>query len=290
MEKINGNSVALGLFDGVHRGHRAVLSAAAQYQRSGVFTFTPESIPQKHGAPFQYIYPSQQKFALLRDLGMAEIYAPDFATICALDGETFCKNILLEHFHANDVFCGADFRFGKGASCNTDDLRNFGEKFGFSVHCIAPVCCDGEKISSTRIRSAIAAGNMELSADLLGAHYQLLSEVVAGNAIGREHAVPTVNMTFSPRQLVPRYGVYVSRTVTPAGTFDSITNIGVKPTICTDATPVAETNLFQFSGNLYGTICRVELLHFLRDEKKFPSKEALYAQIKQDIERIKHGY
>lgn len=161
-------------------------------------------------------------------------------------------------------------------------LRQFGAEMGFAVHQVAPVLADGEKISSSTIRQALLDGKPEQAAALLGAPYAVLGNVVHGAALGRTHAVPTINIPFAAGQLVPRYGVYVSRTHTPQGCFDSVTDIGVKPTVSEAQLPAAETFLLDFSGDLYEQPCRVELLHFLRGERKFPNVEQLYRQIAQD--------
>ena len=127
----------------------------------------------------------------------------------------------------------------------------------------------------------------ETAAGMLGTAYRISGSVVHGAALGRTRAVPTINIPFAPGQLVPRYGVYVSRTHTPQGSFDSITDVGVKPTVADAQAPAAETFLLDFSGDLYEQPCRVELLHFLRDERKFPDVESLYGQIARDQEQCR---
>lgn len=281
------SAAALGLFDGVHRGHRAVLKAAAACAREQqllpcAFTFAAASVPAKQGQALQYLYPDGQKTALIAQCGMEAMYCPSFQAVKEMDGETFCRQILVKKLHAAEVFCGGDFRFGARAAWDFDDLCRFGKTMGFGVHQVAPVRQDGEKISSTAIRQLLLAGAPEQAALLLGAPYQICGRVTHGAALGSTHAVPTINMQFAPGQLMPRYGVYVSRTYTPDGVWDSITNIGVKPTVSAAAQPGAETFLLDFSGDLYDTDCRVELLHFLRPEQQFPDVNALYRQIGQD--------
>lgn len=280
-------AVALGLFDGVHLGHRAVLNAAAACANAHgytacAFTFAADSVPQKRGYTLEYLYTDVQKFALMEKCGITAVYASAFGEICALDGERFCQSVLIDRFHAKDVFCGADFRFGAKAAWNVEALEAFGIQMGFRVHRISPVCYGGEVISSTRIRRAVKTGMAEHAAALLGAPYQICGNVIHGAARGRKHAVPTINIPFASGQLVPAYGVYVSRTHTKQGTFDSVTDIGVKPTVSQTQPPAAETFLLSFSGDLYNQPCTVELLHFLRAEQKFPDETALYRQIARD--------
>ena len=281
------SAVALGFFDGVHLGHRAVLGAAArcaaeQELLACAFTFAADSVPVKQGVPLSYLYTDTQKAELMQDCGIHRVYCPAFSELCGLDGEAFCRQALVELLHAQEVFCGGDFRFGAKAAWNIDSLREFGSQFGFGVHQVAPVLCGGEKISSTAIRQAIRAGKPEQATNLLGVPYHVSGRVIHGAALGRTKAVPTINIPFAAGQLVPRYGVYVSRTHTPQGSFDSITDIGVKPTVSEAQLPAAETFLLHFSGDLYEQPCRVELLHFLRDEQKFPDVDSLYRQIAQD--------
>lgn len=280
-------AVALGFFDGVHQGHRAVLHAASDCARTQgllacAFTFAAQSVPTKRDVALEYLYTDAQKMALFAACGIQAAYCSDFAALCALDGETFCRQILVEMFRAREVFCGSDFRFGVGVAWDFAALRGFGEQMGFGVHEVAPVRFDGTIISSTAIRAAMKHGNPELAQSLLGAPYQISGSVGHGAALGRTRAVPTINLSFAKGQLVPRYGVYVSCTHTPQGILNSLTNVGVKPTVSDAEQVVAETFLLDFSGDLYGAACRVELLHFLRDERRFQNLDALYQQIAQD--------
>lgn len=281
------SAVALGFFDGVHLGHRAVLRAAAQCAAEQglmacAFTFAADSVPVKQGVPLTYLYTDAQKTELMLECGIHSVYCPAFSELCALDGEVFCRRVLVELLQAKEVFCGGDFRFGAKAAWDIDSLRQFGRQFGFGVHQIEPVRCGSEKISSTAIRSAVREGMPEQAARLLGAPYCISGRVVHGAALGRTKAVPTINIPFAPGQLVPRHGVYVSRTHTPQGSFDSVTDVGIKPTVAANQPPAAETFLLDFSGDLYEQPCRVELLHFLREERQFPDVDSLYRQIAQD--------
>lgn len=281
------SAVALGFFDGVHRGHRAVLReavscAAAQELVPCAFTFAADSVPVKQGTAISYLYTDEQKRALMEPCGIRFLYCPSFAALRELDGTTFCRQILVELFHAKDVFCGGDFRFGKHAAWDFAALCRLGSEMGFRVHRVEPVLCGGEKISSSMIRQALLHGRPEYAAQLLGISYYVSGSVVHGAALGRTRAVPTINIPFASGQLVPQHGVYVSRTHTAQGVWDSITNIGIKPTVSDAGTPGAETFLLDFSGDLYEQPCRVELLHFMRAEQKFPDVEALYRQIAQD--------
>lgn len=280
-------AVALGFFDGVHCGHRAVLKAAVACAETQnllpcAFTFAADSIRVKQGVPLSYLYTDAQKQSRMEDCGIRAVYCPPFSDLHTLGGEAFCRRVLVELFHAKEVFCGGDFRFGAKAAWDFDALCAFGKSMGFRVHLVDPVMCGTEKISSRMIRQALLDGEPEYAAKLLGAPYRIIGKVAHGNAIGRTKEVPTINMPFANGQLVPKYGVYVSRTQTPQGEYDSITNIGVKPTVSESGIAGAETYLLDFSGDLYETSCSVELLHFLRPERKFSELNELYHQIAED--------
>ena len=215
-------AVALGLFDGVHLGHRAVLNAAAACANAHgytacAFTFAADSVPQKRGYTLEYLYTDVQKFALMEQCGITAVYAPAFGEICALDGERFCQSVLIDRFHAKDVFWRCGFPLWRRSRMECRSIRGVGIQMGFRVHRISPVCYGGEVISSTRIRRAVKTGMAEHAAALLGAPYQICGNVIHGAARGRKHAVPTINIPFALGQLVPAYGVYVSRTHTKQG-------------------------------------------------------------------------
>lgn len=283
------SAVALGLFDGVHLGHQAVLDAVVSCAKAQglvpcAFTFASDSLSVKQGVPLTYLYTDCQKRRLLQECGVERVYCPPFSALCSLDGEEFCRRVLVELFHAREVFCGGDFRFGAKAAWDTAALCRFGSVMGFQVHLVEPVLCGGKKISSTAIRQCVLKGDMSQAARLLGKPYHISGTVAHGKALGRTRQVPTINIPFKKGQLVPRHGVYVSKTITPKGTFDSLTNVGVTPTVSKNQVPVAETYLLHFEGDLYAQPCTVQLRHFLRDERKFVDIEALYTQIAKDEE------
>ena len=196
---------------------------------------------------------------------------PAFSELCGLDGEAFCRQVLVELLHAQEVFCGGDFRFGAKAAWNIDSLREFGSQFR--------VRRASDRTGALRRRENFLhrdpAGEpcipeSRSAANLLGVPYHVSGRVVHGAALGRTKAVPTINIPFAAGQLVPRYGVYVSRTHTPQGSFDSITDIGVKPTVSEAQLPAAETFLLHFSGDLYEQPCRVEIAAFPAGRAEIP--------------------
>ncbi|MBO4493028.1 MAG: riboflavin biosynthesis protein RibF [Ruminococcus sp.] len=280
-------AVALGIFDGVHIGHRAVLSAAADRRADGLepctFTFPPESTVNK-GAE-GYIYSQSEKSAILSDeCGIRRVISPDFSEVCGMDGESFARDILCGELNAAFVCCGNDFRFGRGASCGIEELRRYGKKYDFSVMAVDDVYCCGERVSSTLIRRLIADGDMERAALFLGAPYMILKDVSRGAQLGRTIGFPTTNQLFPEGQLVPRFGVYASETTAGGRTYSSITDVGVKPTVSYGGTPLAETYIHGFSGDLYGSPLQIRLKCFIRPEMRFGSVDELKRQINADIE------
>lgn len=284
-------SVALGLFDGVHIGHRAVLSAALEQNKNelvpSVFTFEPESVSYKKSGSAGYIYGKEEKKCLLSEMGFDNIFFPPFEEVCGMSGEEFAKEILHKKMNAAFVSCGRDFRFGYKASCGVDELRKFGKNYGFEVNVADDVVCGGEKVSSSIIRTLISDGDIEKANRLLGKPYLINREVVHGASLGHTIGFPTINQLFSEGQLVAKFGVYASMTQIDGEWKRSMTNVGMKPTVNYSGTPLAETFITDFSGNLYGKTLKVILTAFIRPEMKFSSIDELKSQISDDIAAVK---
>lgn len=284
-------AVALGIFDGVHCGHRKIISTTVKYSKDGltpaVFTFSAEGIPQKHGRPYEYIYSNRQKFEIIDQIGAEYIYSPNIDDVFHMSGEEFAEKILVGSMNARMVVCGENFRFGRGAACGVCELMSFGRRLGFEVS----VCCmerkNGNEVSSDAIRRLLKNGKVSEAGELLGQLYYINSEVTVGNKIGRTLDFPTINQLYGEKQLVPRKGVYRTLTLIDGKTYNSITNVGVKPTIEKNTAPLAETHILDYSGNLYGKIIEVRFLRFVRDEKKFSSVEELKNQVHADIARVR---
>ena len=279
-------AAALGIFDGVHLGHRAVLAAAAEQKKNGlspnVFTFAPKTAAIKGASGFIYS-DSEKKFILESECGMEGVFTAEFSELCGLDGRTFVSDILVDRLNAGFVSCGRNFRFGKDASCGVDELVRFGKEYGFEVCAVDDVACNGQIVSSTAIRELLLEGNVEKAAELLGEPYMLFSEVVHGAALGRTIGFPTANQIFAEGQLVPKYGVYKSVTSVDGRNFRSMTNIGTKPTVNSDGRPLSETYIDGFSGDIYGRKIQVKLIEYIRPEMKFASVSELEKQIAQDV-------
>ena len=266
MEK-KRKAVALGDFDGMHRAHQTVVTGAENaviYCVNNRFTLLQKSI-------FLRRFPNAQ-FA-------------DFDLIRNLPGEAFIEQILFGRLGAETVLCGFNFRFGKGALWNAMDLRRYCEKRGVWVRILGHLDYGGAPISSTRIRAALRAGDVEQANQMLGYAFTFENEVIHGDQRGRTIDFPTINQYLPTGLVEPKYGVYESRTEIGGKLYKSFTNIGLRPTWQLDA-PLCETHIFGYRGDLYGQTVRVELVKYLRGEKKFSGTEELKQQLEYDKSRI----
>lgn len=280
----NKTAVAVGLFDGIHDGHRLVLNMALSFKelKPAVFTFNTESVKFKHGKPFEYIYTNEFKIKMLNKLGFEEIYSPDFDQLKDMEGEEFARTVLCEKMNAGAVVCGGNFRFGKNASCGIGELKEYGEKYGFEVR---TAVLGDDAFSSEKFRSCLRSGDVQ---ELLRRNcpYRIFAEVTEGNRIGRTIDFPTINQNFSHGQLVPKKGVYATETILNGIPYVSVTNVGVKPTVEDNIRPLAETHILDYNGDLYGKTVEVRFRKFVRSERKFSSVEELKRQISADIDYI----
>lgn len=268
----------------MHLGHRKVLEAAfgSGYMKA-VFTFKTEKYHQKHGQNLEFIYSEKEKERILKNLGAEYIYSVTFSEIHDMTGEEFCQKLLKEKLGASLVSCGYDFRFGKCAKCGADDLVKMGKKYGFDVICVDEVDDSIGRVSSTRIRGLLKEGKIRLANEMLGSEYEIFSEVIHGNHVGNTIGFPTVNQKFEEDQLVPKFGAYISQTKIDGNLYKSITDIGIKPTVQNNGLPLAETYIKDFAGDLYGKEIEVDLLDFIRPERKFNSLD----ELKENLEYLK---
>lgn len=273
-------ALALGAFDGLHRGHRAVIDAAIAAARQaglapGVFTF--EDSPS--GAPA--LQTAEDKLALLEAWGVEWVFTPDFPAVKDLEARAFFEEVLVKKCGARALFCGEDFRFGKGAAGDVDSLRAWCAETGVSLTVVPPVTEGREKISSTRIRQAVEAGDIPAANALLGHPFGYTLEVIHGNHIGTGLGTPTVNQALPEGFILPPFGVYASVVEVDGAPYAGVTNIGVKPTVGSDRV-LSETWIQGYSGDLYGRKLSVGLRAFLRPERKFASLDELKAEIERN--------
>lgn len=280
--------VALGLFDSVHLGHRAVILRAKELsQEKGftatAFTFTNGAFTVKGVKP---VISDEQKEKMLLSLGIEKVIAEDFESVRELSPKEFFENKLLRELRCGYIVCGYDFRFGKNASGDTSLLYELCEKNGVGLCVVDKVTADGMTVSTSAIRDFISQGEIEKANKLLGYRLCIESEISHGRKLGREMSFPTANQALNEGVVLPKFGVYISQIEIDGRLYDGITNVGVKPTVGSDR-PVCETHILGFKGDLYGKTARLYLKSFLREEKKFSSVKELTMQIAKDIEAVK---
>ncbi|MBM3554835.1 MAG: bifunctional riboflavin kinase/FAD synthetase [Alphaproteobacteria bacterium] len=288
---------AIGNFDGVHRGHRAVIEAAKAKARAltaplGVVTFEPH--PRRFFAPQlppDRLTPFRPKASALEAIGVDVMVALHFdAALAATPAEDFARRILAQGLGARHVTVGYDFVFGKGRSGTTAELRNFGEAMGFSVEVIEPAGEGASVFSSTLIRKLLGAGKSAEASRLLGRPFEIDGHVQHGDKRGRTIGFPTANL-LTEDYLQPAHGVYAVRVGIDAehgggAWHEGVANFGRRPTVGAPH-PLLEVHLFDFTGDLYGKRLRVRFLDFLRPEKKFPDLAALKSQIEADSQKAR---
>lgn len=283
----NGEStaVSLGIFDGVHIGHRAVLNSAEKSGlKTAVFTFLSETVTTKGNKGV--IYTDKRKLEILKKLGVEYILSPAFSDFKDMSAEDFVKEILLEALNAKEVFCGEDFRFGKGAEAGVSELSRLCLKYCIKLNVTPPVMYKGQAVSSTRIKNALTNGDILSANEMLYEKFGYFEKVIHGNEIGRTLNFPTINQVIPEKTVLPKFGVYLTEVEVSGVIYKGVSNVGVKPTVG-NKEPLIETHILNYSGNLYGESLNVKLVKFLREEKKFASLDELKRQVDFDIQNAR---
>jgi riboflavin kinase/FMN adenylyltransferase len=275
-------AVALGNFDGLHRGHQKVISLALAGAADGlaptVLTFadSPKTVP---GGGL--LLPRKKKMELLEKMGVRQVYLLNFDSVRDMEPETFITEVLSGVCHAKKACCGFNFTFGRGGRAGSGDLAVLCSKHGIKTAVAGPVLDGGTPVSSTRIRHLISAGKVEEAARLLGRPFGYELPVLSGRKLGRQLGTPTINQAPPEEFALPKFGVYVTAVTAGGRRYCGVTNVGVKPTVGSSCI-LAETWMPRYSGPaLYGAAVSVEFLKFLRPERKFPG----LAELKEEIRR-----
>jgi riboflavin kinase/FMN adenylyltransferase len=285
-----GTVLTVGTFDGVHRGHQRVLECIAQRGEerglsSVLVTFDPHplEIVRKEAAP-PLLTLAAEKLEVIAESGINYVAIVPFTSrLQKYDAASFVDGILRQRFHVRHLVIGHDHGFGRGRAGDVEVLRRLGETRGFTVEVVPAVAGeDGVAISSTMIRRAIAAGDLERAAQSLGRPYSMAGRVQGGDRRGRLLGFPTINLGApSPRKLLPPTGVYAVRVQTPRGPFGGMMNLGPRPTFGDDSVAI-EVHLFDAEGDFYDCAVRIDLVTRLRGTKRFESAEALVEQLRDD--------
>jgi riboflavin kinase/FMN adenylyltransferase len=289
--------VSVGNFDGVHRAHQAVLRdiaarAREKGARSVAVTFEPH--PARILRPdsrFKLLTPTPEKLRLLAETGVdAVLLLPFGRDLSLLTPRQFAEDILRHKLHALEVHEGYNFHFGHKAAGNVDTLAEFGGEMGFAVKIFDEMTLRGESVSSSQTRKLLGVGRVSRARHLLGRPFAILSTPGRGRGYGRKYTVPTINLSHY-EELVPRDGVYITNTRVAEECFDSITNVGNRPTFGAESFAI-ETHLLNFHPLELNAETEVEIffLQRVRDEVKFPSIEALREQIAKDVSRARRYF
>ena len=288
--------VGLGSFDGIHIGHATLINTIINYAKisnlhSLIYTFEkhPNNIIRKEILK-PVITTNRQKEEILSKTELDILYFDEFTDeYSRMSPEDFAEKVIRDRLNAKHVVVGYNYKFGYKAQGSVDELREFGEEYKFDVTVIPPVKSGRATVSSSLIRQKIAEGDIQAAYNLLGRYFSITGNVQPGKRIGRKLGVPTANIHLKPYLLLPPNGVYATRTLLKGRLYNSITNIGVNPTVNFSEVKmkIMETHILDFSQNIYDEYIEVFFIKKLRDEQKFNDKEELAYQLKKDMNAAK---
>jgi riboflavin kinase/FMN adenylyltransferase len=286
------SAVTVGSYDGVHVGHRRIISrmvevARERKLRSVVVTFEPHPrlvIDAGDNCPLRLLSTLQEKIVHIASVGVDMLFVVRFdRRFSAKSSEDFIRQVLVGLLGAKSVIVGYDHGFGRNRRGSGDTLHQLGHECGFIVEVVDEVCMGNEHISSTRIRELLEKGRIREANTYLGSPYIVSGTVVDGLKRGREIGFPTVNLAIPERcKLLPAQGVYIARTEIDGRPLKVMMNIGLRPTVSRDERVTVEAHVLDYSGDLYGKFLKFHLLDFIREEKQFSSLDELQAQLLED--------
>ena len=286
--------LAIGVFDGVHLGHQAVISTSTSHAGSAdgtpvVITFDPHPLKvlRPRNAP-HLLTATQHKIALIRDLGVEHLLVINFdKKFAATPPENFIEQLVIHSRPLREICVGHEWSFGKDRRGNLDLLKKLGAQFDFDVVGIPPVKVNGAVVSSTAIRQAVEKGNFAKAAAMLGRDYTILGTVKAGDKLGKKLGYPTANLSAHSEQFPPN-GVYLVEARIQGVFYHGVVNLGYRPTISSGKSErVLEIYLLDFDRDIYGENVEVRFVRYLRPERKFDSLEALVGQIELDVRQAR---
>jgi riboflavin kinase/FMN adenylyltransferase len=282
--------LTVGSFDGVHRGHQAILrkliaGAHATGASAVVLTFFPHPsiVLRGRSGPF-YLTSPEERAVLLGQQGIDHVITLKFDKTLASQTARAFVQALYDHLGLRHLCIGRDFALGRGREGDLSFLQNLGKELGYAVSVMRPILHKGQVVSSSRIRTALLDGDVRLAKALLGRPFQVHGEVVAGDGRGRTIGIPTANLEVWPERLLPKSGVYACLACVDGQTRRAVANIGVRPTFeSQEALPRLEAHLLDYAGDLYGKDLTLRFVARLRDEQRFPDIQTLVNQIRTDI-------
>jgi riboflavin kinase / FMN adenylyltransferase len=289
--------LAIGVFDGVHLGHQAVISTSARHAREAggtavVVTFDPHpaKVLRPNNAP-HLLTATQHKIALIRDLGVAHLLVLHFDRVfAATSPEDFVRQLVENSRPLREICVGHEWSFGKGRAGNLALLEELGRTHHFNVIGVEAVKVNGEVVSSTAIRKAVEEGNLVKATQMLGRDYTILGTVIRGEQLGRKLGFPTANLSAHSEQFPPN-GVYVAEARLAGSLHRGVANLGFRPTVTAGKSErLLELHLFDLDREIYGEEMEVRFLRYLRPEEKFADVEALRAQIASDVQQARESF
>ncbi len=295
LERLHGPLfLAIGVFDGMHRGHQAVISTSTSHARSGngtplVVTFDPHPVKvlRPNDAP-HLLTATQHKIALIRDLGVDHLLVINFdKKFAATPPEKFVEHLVAHSKPLREICVGHEWSFGKDRRGNLDLLKELGARFHFDVVGIPPVKVNDAVVSSTAIRQAVEKGDFATAAVMLGREYTILGTVKGGEKLGKKLGYPTANLSAHSEQFPPN-GVYLAEAWIQGVLYHGVVNLGYRPTVSDGRSKrVLEIYLLDFNRDIYGENVEVRFVRYLRPERKFDSLEALVRQIEADVRQAR---
>ncbi len=297
--KKKGSVVTIGVFDGVHIGHKAVIREAVKRAKDAgltsiVVTFDPHPLKvlsQKLNVAS--LISLKHRIKLIKALGIERVFVMKFGRrIANMSAEDFVKDVVIDSLGAKEIFVGEGFSFGKGAKADTDRLKAIGEKFGINIEIIKHIKKGGQTVSSSRIRHLIVSGRIKEAGLLLGRPYSILGTIVSGSRLGHLLGYPTANIN-PHHEAIPPSGVYAVKIKFKEKFYNGVMNIGVRPTFYDhgrDEEPSLEVHIFNFNERIYGKDLEIIFVKKLRNEKKFKKIDSLIEQIKRDANKARRSF
>lgn len=291
LEKIPNLSLALGYFDGVHKGHQAVINTCVNYAKekgvkSAVITFRDHPCCYFYGVCPKYILTRKDREKRIAALGVDYLFELDFESISGLTAEEYLKDVLIKYFTPIAITTGWNHNFGYKKSGDVKFLAKESQKFDYKYFETSPQKEGLRTISSTAIRDYLFDGEIELANKMLAYNFTITGEVIEGQKIGRKIGFRTANLVYPPELIDIPFGVYSVNVKIDDEIFKGITNFGIRPTVCETKTHSLETHILEFDRDIYGKTIEVEFLKMIRQEKKFNSVDALKNQINKDIKSV----
>lgn len=281
--------LTLGVFDGVHQGHISLIGTLKRQAEDrsllpGVVTFSPHPMEVLHpGERLPLLTTVEERLELIRSAGVSLVVPLTFTAELSRCGPEEFVQLLIRCLRMSGLILGPDFSLGRNRAGTIDTLQALGTRMGFTVAGVAPYTLNGRVVSSTAIRTALSRGEVDEAARMLGRPYTMSGPIISTSQRGATLGFPTANLSVEPGRALPRNGVYATIARIPDGQFQSVTNVGHRPTFG-HAEHVVETHILDFSGQIYGARLTVEFIAKLRDEVAFPDSDTLVAQIHRDVE------